>query len=255
VYVIHLDDDDLLAPEAIAEAYSLLSSDPQLELVFLGVRGFGSRAEHFNSAQSEAVDRVRVLGQGQESLPWIVYFGRELGSALLQTVPIAFQRVMLTREKWKAVSTLRWRAYRVDPAIATDEDAKRALTGQLRDAEWAIYAAAICRNTALINRPLYLQRCEDQGYSSRAENEELHMRQNLMIKYRLHEAAASLPELGSWRKPIRESLASVEFAIAYRRYLLADRAASWQHLLRAIRLDPRFLYLRFALRMWLPRRQ
>ncbi len=251
-YVLHLDDDDLLAAVAIEEAYSILAGNPELDLVFLGVKGFGSRAEHFNTAQREAVERVKVLGRGTESLPGITFFGRALGEALLQTVPVAFQRVVLAREKWQAVSALRWRAYRLDPVIATDEDAKRAIAGPLRDSEWAIYAAALCSRTALLDRPLYLQRCDGQGYSSLPQNRESHMLQSISIKTRLFQASQSLPELSGWKPRIRESLATALFDTAYAYFQDGKRQLSWTYLAKAVRLRPRATHLRFTIRTLLP---
>lgn len=252
-YVTHLDDDDLLAPEALAEACAVLSNDPGLDLVFLDVEGFGPRAEHFNRVQPEAVARAITLGGGQEGKPDLVHFGDALIKALLRTVPIAFQRVMLTPATWHRVSALRWQAYRLDPAVPDDAAAKSSITGPLRDSEWAVYAGAVCRNTALIRKPLYLQRCAGQGYSSQPANIEWHMRQGLVIKTQLQRAAQALPEFLAWEKEIRNSLASSQFDAAYHFFRLGDRKTSWRHLWQALRLKPDPAYLRFALRMWLPR--
>lgn len=254
-YVVHLDDDDLFSPNALSEAYISLSNDPQLDLVFLGTEGFGSRADHFNRVQQEAVARVKDLGKGQEVAPSLVYFGYELMGALLHTVPIAFQRVMLRRERWNAISTLRWRAYRLDPEVPDDEAAKRCLAGPLRDSEWALYASMICRKTALIDRPLYLQRCDGQGYSSQPANQERHMLQSLLIKTRLYHASLSLSELSDWKQPIRESLAAAQFDTAYAYFKRGQRHLSWQHLRAAIVLHPHLSYAKFAARMLLPQQE
>jgi glycosyltransferase involved in cell wall biosynthesis len=252
-YVTHLDDDDLLAPEALAVAHAVLSNDPGLDLVFLGVEGFGSRSQYFNRVQPEAVARATALAKGQVQGHDIVYFGHDLIKALLRTVPIAFQRVMLTPATWHQISALRWRAYRLDPAVSDDAAAQLCINGPLRDSEWALYAGAICNNTALINRPLYLQRCAGQGYSSQPDNIEWHMRQALLIKSQLLRASLALPELLKWKKDIRQSLASAEFDSAYHYFQNGNRGATWRHLRKALRLNPNLAYIRFSLRMWLPR--
>jgi len=252
-YVTHLDDDDLLAPEALAEALAVLSNDPALELVFLDVKGFGPRAEHFDRAQAQAVARVITLGGGLEVKPDIVNFGDGLIEALLRTVPVAFQRVMLTPATWRRISALRWRAYRLNPDVPDDAAAKLSISGPLRDSEWAAYAGAVCRKTALIRKPLYLQRCAGQGYSSQPANTEWHMRQGLVIKTQLQRASLELPELQAWKRAIRKSLASAQFDAAYHYFGAGDRRASWGHLRQAFYLSPNLAYLRFALRMWLPR--
>lgn len=252
-YVTHLDDDDLLAPEALSVAYAALSNDPELDLVFLGVEGFGPRAEHFNRVQPQAVARAIALAGGREQGPDAVYFGRDLIKALLRTVPIAFQRVMLTRTTWYKVSALRWRAYRLDPAVPDDAAAQLCITGPLRDSEWALYAGAICQKTALINRPLYLQRCAGQGYSSQPANLEWHIHQGLHIKTQLLRASLALPEMHNLVKAIRETLASAQFDAAYHYFRNGNRGTSWRHLREALHLNPNPTYIRFAFRMWLPR--
>lgn len=252
-YVTHLDDDDLLAPEALAEGSALLSNDPALDLVFLDVEGFGPRAEHFNRVQPKAVARAIALGGGQEKKPDIIVFGDGLIKALLRTVPIAFQRVMLTPATWHKVSALRWRAYRLDPAVPDDATAKLTITGPLRDSEWAVYAGAVCGKTALIRKPLYLQRCAGQGYSSQPANIKWHMLQGLAIKTQLQRASHELPELQAWNREIREGLASAQFDAAYHYFGAGDRIASWSHLWQALQLNPNLAFLRFAFRMWLPR--
>lgn len=252
-FVTHLDDDDLLAPEALAEAHAVLSHDPGLDLVFLGVEGFGPRAEHFNRAQPDAVARAIALAGGLEEKHGVVYLGRDLIKALLHTVPVAFQRVMLTRAKWHQVSSLRWRAYRLDPTLPDDAAAKLRITGPLRDSEWAVYAGAVCRKTALIMKPLYLQRCAGQGYSSQPENIEWHMRQGLDIKAQLLRAAHALPEFQGFKNEIKMSFAAAQFDAAYHHFEIGNKGASWHHLRKALSLNPNLAYLRFAFRMWLPR--
>lgn len=252
-YVFHLDDDDLLAPTALAEAHAVLAGDPGLDVVFLGAQGFGPNAGHFNRVQPEAVARVIALGGGRRDESGLVQFGGDLIQALLHTVPIAFQRVMLRRETWHAVSALRRRAYRLDPAIADDDAAKRAINGPLRDSEWALYAGAVCHKSALLDRPLYLQRCAGQGYSSQPANKELHLRQSLLIKNQLWRAAQALPELAPWRRAIRDCVAAAHFDAAYAYFNSDRRQQSWGHLRQALSLRPRLHYAKFALRTLLPR--
>ncbi|HYE37067.1 glycosyltransferase family A protein [Methylocaldum sp.] len=254
-FIVHLDDDDLLSPQAIDHACALLSSDPELDLVFLGAQGFGARSEHFNRVQPEAVARVITSGMGREDPQDIVSFDKWLIVALLLTVPIAFQRVVLRRETWSQISALRWRAYQIEPDVPDDEAAKLRIIGPLRDSEWAIYAAAICGKTALINRPLYLQRCEGQGYSSQPANIEQHMLQGLAIKNQLFRASLSLPEFGKWKKQIRDSIASAYFDTAYYYFRHGKRGTSLRYLRQALFISQKPAYIRFAFRMWLPRRR
>ena len=252
-YVIHLDDDDLLDPDAIATALAVLQRHPDLDLVFINAHGFGPHAGHFNQVQPKAIKRVISLGSGRRSSPDLVHFGPDLIKALLHSVPIAFQRIMVPRLKWHSISAFRRRAYRIDSSIPDDNAAQRAITGPLRDSEWSVYAAALCNSTALIVRPLYLQRCAGQGYSSKPENRALHMQQGLLIKQQLHRAARRLPELRRWKSEIRDSLASAQFNSAYHHFQSGTRNDSWNELLKALLLKPSITYARLAIRMWLPR--
>lgn len=253
-YVIHLDDDDLLATDAIQECLSMLCDFPEVELAFFAAEGFGPNAEHFNRVQPEGIKRVINMAKGREVRPNIVSFGRDLFPALLQAVPIAFQRVMVRKALWKTVSELRWRVYRLDPAIPDDDTAKLRITGPLRDSEWARYASLVCQQTIFLDRPLYLQRCAGQGYSSLPANRQLHMRQALeMIKY-LAKGAENIPELTQWKSQIRDAFAQTCFDIAYHHYQSGDRATAWVFLKEAMSTRAKAKHLRLALRMCLPRR-
>lgn len=251
-YVVHLDDDDLLAPSTLEEAYDLLLSDPALEIVFLGVAGFGARSDHFNRVQPEAVGRACARANGTQFEGGLVSFDERLMCAMLKAVPASFQHPMLSRDTWSKVSALRWRAYTVDTAAASVEDAKGLITGQLRDSEWAIYAAAICAKTALLNVPRYLARCEGQSLSSRPENVEKHLLQNLGIKKQLFRAA-SMRELARWREQIRDSLADTLSDAAYHYFQKGQRTVAWRHACAALGTRPSLAGVRLALRVWLPR--
>ena len=163
--VVHLDDDDLLAPKALEIALSVLESDPSLELVFLGVNGFGARSAYFKDAQGRAMQAVLSKARGRDVTPDVVRFGSVLFEALLSSVPMAFQRSIEYRTVWHRVTALRARVYMLAPDITDEEQAMRRILPPLRESEWALYAAASC-NTALLNSPVYLQRCDGQGYVS-----------------------------------------------------------------------------------------
>lgn len=254
-YVVHLDDDDLLAPETLVEAYTLLENEPDLKVVFLGVLGFGQNAAYFNRVQPNAVARVQRIASGLERSPSLVFFGAQLMKGLLHSVPSAFQHVMVSKETWSRVSMLRWRAYQLDSETPDIESAKRKITGQLRDSEWALYAAAICHKTVLLNAPRYLARCEGQGLSSTPANREKHLMQHLAIKEQLFKASGSIPELRAWAGEIRKRVASSHADAAYYFFLSKRRLIAWQYARRAVVLVPSWAHLRFALRMWLPVRK
>lgn len=250
--VAHLDDDDLFAAETLAEGVALLNNDPELELIFVGVEGFGERAPHFNRVQSEAVAKVLKRSGGVEIEPGVVTFGQNLMNALLYSVPSAFQHVIVRREVWHNVSSLRRQAYCLDPAIADEEEAKARITGSLRDSEWALYAGAKCRKTALLNRPRYLARCNGQGLTSQATQKEKHDNQSILIKKQLLAASHKLNEITPWKRAVEKSLATKYFDTSYYYLLNKKRLKSWQLLFKATRLHPHPTCIKLALKILLP---
>lgn len=251
-YVVHLDDDDLLAPTTLEEGHRILETDQTLEVLFLGVEGFGPRSDHFNRVQPEAVAKLYERAKGTKVADNLVCFGTDLMIALLWAVPSAFQHTMLPRRTWTKVSTLRWRAYKIATSARTVAEAKALITGQLRDSEWAMYAAAACTRTALLDAPRYLARCEGQSMSSRPENLERHMVQSLAIKTQLSRATG-LPELSRWRDAIRDCLARAETNVAYHYLHQGRRMLAFGHACAGLRARPSFATIRLAVRVWLPR--
>lgn len=248
-YIIHLDDDDLLAREAIEQCVAVLQNFPQVDLVMFSAEGFGPNADYFNRIQPEGVEHIIRMGKGEEVQPGIVLFYRALFPALLQRVPIAFQRVMSRKGIWETVSRLRWNTYCLDSSVADENAAKIRISGPLRDSEWARYASVVCRGIALINRPLYLQRCAGQGYSSRPENQQLHIRQGIEILSHLAQGAEKIPALAEWESEIQNALAKAYFDAAYQYYHSGDRSGAWRFLREAmsIRMTPK--HLKLAVRM------
>ena len=250
--VMHLDDDDLLAQDALEHAFQVFTDAPKPDVVFLGAKGFGSQAEHFNKVQPEAVSRVITMAGAHEDRDGVFIFDKRLFSALLQTVPIAFQRVFLHRNTWNQISALRWHVYRLENGINDDEAAKLSITGPLRDSEWALYAAASCQCTVYIDRPLYLQRCDGQGYSSTPSNRQKHMLQGLAIKTILMQGTRAIPQLSKWKLDAQANLAKTHFDAAYQYQQQDNRRLAFRHLLKAIRLKPAWAQARLMVKMLLP---
>ncbi len=250
--VIHLDDDDLLAPTALEMGIATLESHPSLELVYLGVKGFGARAEYFDKSQEQAMQRVLGRAKGRTSQTHVISFGPELFAALLSSVPMAFQRSIEYRDTWHKVSALRRRAYLLDADISDEEQAMRRLRPPLRESEWALYASACCK-TALLMTPVYLQRCESQGYFSVPAQRERAVLSRIDINEHLFGAAKETGELSPWESEIRRSLASAYFAQSYFHFQNGRRLPAYRALFNALRTSPAASHLRFALRMMLPR--
>ena len=250
-YVVHVDDDDLLAPTTLEDAVRVLQTDSSVEVVFLGIQGFGIHSEYFNRIQAAAVAKAVSRAEGKRVQPAQVHFDSRLMNAMLEAVPSAFQHVVVPRRIWEKVSLLRWRAYQLSSSDADIEAIKTAITGQLRDSEWALYAAAICRHTVLLDAPYYLARCEGQGTSSRPENRERHLYQSILIKTQLVDATR-LPELSAWAQQARKSLANTHADAAYHFLKQSNRHASREHAVKAARLSPTLRHMKALIRTLLP---
>lgn len=248
-YVVQLDDDDLFAPTLIEECAALLDADPELELVFIGVEGFGQSAAHFNRVHPAGAARVIEQGGGTAWRDGVVVFGSALFCGLLKQVPMPFQRVMARRDAWHRVSRLRLAAYQAALELDSPQAARDRIRGTLRDSEWALYAALACTKTALINRPLYLQRCDGQGGSSQTAMHQRHIHQGIGIRSVLARASTRLPELRAFRQEIATNLAGSHFDAAYAFIGLGQYAEALRHLGQNFRLRPNLKAAKLLLKL------
>lgn len=235
-YVVHLDDDDLFSKNLIEECAATLDADPSIDLVFIGTEGFGRSAAHFNRVHPAGTARVIEQGGGTVGREGVYIFGSDLIHGLLNQVPMPFQRVMARREVWQRVSRLRLAAYQAALGLDSLEAARDRIRGTLRDSEWALYAALACQKTALVDRPLYLQRCDGQGRSSQAEMRQRHIRQGIEIRSVLKQASSFVPELRAFRQDIAESLSRSHFDAAYELIGLGQYADALHHMRQNLRL-------------------
>lgn len=252
-HVLHLDDDDLLDPDAIAHCLAALRSNPDVQLLFFAAEGFGERAQYFNTVQPASARRVCAQAAAVEREPGVFVFDHRLFPVLLRTVPVAFQRVFAPRAVCLAVSRLRWRAYMQDPAVPDEATARQVITGTLRDSEWARYAAVLCERTAYVDRPLYKVRCAGQGYSSQPGNRRLHTLQQLSILRAMQRGARQVDALAKWQTDIRLALARSLFDAAYELVQAKDSRRAMPLLVEAMRTDLQSRQFRLALRLLLTR--
>lgn len=250
-YVVHLDDDDVYAQDLISSSAALLDADPALELVFLGVKGFGSGAEHFDRVHPLGVAKVIAQGAGMAQGNDTYAFDGRLVRGLLNQVPMPFQRVMARRVAWLKVSALRVAAYRSAFGLASDAEARALIRGTLRDSEWAVYAAIACSRLALVDKPLYLQRCEGQGGSSQPAMRQKHIAQAVIIKSVMNKAAAVQPEMQPYRRHIRENLARTHFDAAYELMNAGVYCSAFQYLGTSFLLAPRIRHMKLLARLCL----
>ncbi|MBK8993549.1 MAG: glycosyltransferase family 2 protein [Gammaproteobacteria bacterium] len=147
-----LDDDDLYDPRYLACALDILDRYADIDVLFMGVGWFGKDAQRSERAHGESLARTlaRAPPEGVER-SLVRWPGPELLPALLLSVPMPFQRPVVRRAALDGIGR-----YRPDCL--------------LWDCEWALRASLMAR-CALLHEPLYLQRSDGQGTSSRADRE------------------------------------------------------------------------------------
>ena len=241
-FVLHLDDDDLLAPQLIERGLAAFEHDAALGVVYFNVEGFGKRSGSFNRAQSAALERVLRSTESEKVDAATLRFGGDLFSALLQSVPMAFQRPMARRTVWQQVTRMRRDAY----------GDSHPLLPPMREAEWSLYAAAT-QAVALVTDRLYLQRCEGQGFFSVDSQRSVAAFALVDVFDHLAEASKTKLSVTRWRREIVKAQARCHFDVAYAHFFAGSRRAAYASLRRALtlQLDPD--YLRFGVRMLLPR--
>ncbi len=111
---------------------------------------------------------------------------------------------MAKRRVWREVTELRRGAY----------GKEHPLSPPLREAEWTLYAAAT-KCIALITQPLYLQRCDHQGYFSIDTKRETASRARVAIAERMLRFSETAPQLMDWRKEIKQATGTCYFNRAY----------------------------------------
>lgn len=185
--IAFLDDDDLYAPSYLERAVDALSRHPEVDVVFMGVDWFGAASDYGRDAYNSAMDRTLSRAHGVEIEPNLIRFGHSLFPALLHSVPMAFQRPVVRKSAFQRIGR-----YRPDCF--------------LWDCEWALLAAR-ASSTLLLNLPLYRQRVDGQGLSSKRDRRLDGIRSGLDISLRLLDLEQRT-DASSWRiRPLRQGVA------------------------------------------------
>lgn len=166
--VTFLDDDDLYDPGYLEHVVHAMDQFPQIDALFVGVEWFGVDAE--GPAQGHGASLARVLHMSQPEIvqSHLHVFDEQLFPALLHSVPMAFQRVVIRRESLSKTGLYRSEC-------------------ELWDCEWALRAALTVR-CGLLDLPLYRQRADGQGYHSTADRVLLQCRAELQQVRSLYSA-------------------------------------------------------------------
>ena len=196
--IAFLDDDDLYAPEYLERALYVLERYPEVSVVFMGVSWFGANAEWGEEAYRQAMDKTLQEARGIEAEPGVILFGDALVGALLNRVPMAFQRPVVRRRAFEAIGGYREACL-------------------LWDCDWATRAALQVRS-ALLNEGVYRQRADNQGFSSKRERRLEHLLSGVEIRDRLLQQVALLDRHKDKSRLFREAAAKGWFDLAYYYY-------------------------------------
>lgn len=97
--ILLLDDDDLLMPDSLERIFHAFSNYPEIDCLFLAVQPFGAYSEGPERNRKTAIDTI--LGKtNPEERNGLYFFSNNLFDALLDRVPIDFQRPAARRGMW-----------------------------------------------------------------------------------------------------------------------------------------------------------
>ena len=209
--IAFLDDDDLLEAHYLARAIDVLDRHPEVDVLFMGVGWFGERASFSEAAHAQSLERTlaRAVPERLEC-GVLLWQDASLFPALLQSVPMPFQRPVVRRAVLDRVG-----AYRPDCL--------------LWDCDWALRASLGAR-CALLAEPLYMQRADGQGTSSRADRELDHIRSAAEMVLRLYyhsETPLSSIARSSLRRAARRNSEHLAYSLSQRRELSGALRAWW----------------------------
>jgi len=225
--VTYLDDDDLLVPHALENLDALFRIHSDLDCIFLIVLAFGSNAQDANANQAAALRKVLAAANAKEDDDlWIL--GPGTFEALLNAIPIAFQRPAATRHAWQVV-------------------------GHFNDAapfprsEWSVRAAARGR-IALTKRPLQLWRVDNQNYFSVPAKYMLGIDARLATLHALLQRYQDSSEANSDKaRAVRLRIGDAYFDKAWSA-LTKEGRSDWHSMAQSFRFHPRPRLVRFAIR-------
>jgi GT2 family glycosyltransferase len=202
-----LDDDDLWAPTYLERATTLLAQHDDIDVLFMGVDWFGKNAQVSRPAYLQAMDKALAEADGKPLAPGMLGFGPQLVQALLQRVPMAFQRPVVRRVAFQRIG----------------DYLKHCL---LWDCDWAL-RAALDGKVALSVAPLYRQRVDSQGYSSQPTREIEQTLSNIEIRERLaNMLTAKDTTTQALRRNFKQSAGQNWFHLAYQLQLQGQTRAA-----------------------------
>lgn len=186
-----LDDDDLLAGNALETIARAFLTHPEIECLFVNIEPFGATGEVMLQTQASSLGAVLRKASIAAHSPEeeLLLFNEGLFESLLDGLPLAFQRVALRRSVLQRTGLYQ--------------------PGPFNDLEWPLRLALRCR-CALLLTPLYRVRCDGQSYFTRGEAKEKLMDAIISIRCHLYDLpdVATQPRLA---RKVRKSLAQARF--------------------------------------------
>jgi hypothetical protein len=201
------------------------------------VHWFGAAAEWGERTQAESMAKLLADAKPRGLGSNVSAFGEAFLPALLKRVPMPMQRPVVRRGAMDRIGH-----YRADCL--------------LWDCDWVLRASMAAR-CAYLDEPLYRQRLDGQGTSSRGDRETDHFKSGLEIACRLYRQPP-VPVTESTRQLLRRAASDSAASLAYhyaQRGLPALALGSWWD---SLRIRPSLRGLRFPVslaRASLSRRQ
>ena len=230
--IAFLDDDDLWSPTYLEHAGQLLAHHGDIDVLFMSVDWFGKNKLVSRQAYLQSIEKLLSVAEGKAIGEGILGFGQELVPALLQRVPMAFQRPVVRRSAFQRIGSYHEHCL-------------------LWDCDWAL-RAALDGKVALCEAPLYRQRVDNQGYSSQPTREMEQTRSNIEIRERLANALDSDDALSrNLRQDFLRSASQNWFTLAYQLQLNGDNWTAFKAWIHSQRIASQPGSLKLLLRILL----
>lgn len=237
--ILILDDDDLLMPGALTRVSQAFSAHPAIDCLFIGARPFGPYAAGPSQSAASALRRILEKTHPVER-DGLYFFADSLFEALLDSVPIDFQRPAARRGLWNIVGGF-------DEGLLFSES------------PWAVRATCI-GTVAMTKEPLTQWRIHDKnfGWPSDLPLDQIRKRQiDNGLKGTLQLLETFGEEEKTWRLRAQKIRKHYSLALCSKAYYLRDKdwfegaAALLRSFLFGTSLFQLRLVAKYILPMWL----
>lgn len=232
-YLYFLDDDDLLTNNALQELLQTLQ-EFSLMCLFHNVKPFGKDADVKADELLRANSRILTAISIKKPRDGVCVFGHNLFERLLFTVPLSFQRFMVTRELWNTTGGMRPSAEMPEP-------------------EWAV-KAALLGECGLILEPLGLWRVDGQNiFSLKKDEYKIQDRVVDNMQSLLHFAENSGQVNAKEKLLIKHSLGKAYFDLAWGCLGQNQRIRALAALCKSALIQYEFKHIKLLARLCLPK--